>query len=485
MKTILHLISFLVFLLFINIAQADNYMLFMGGGGEPAGDKTIFDNDIITLGKSLKNSNWKYKVAFDGGHKETENAISQSLPEDKDKLPFTSENYLKIINDYKNKIENGEIKSGDQLMVMLDTHGAANDSPGPNNLTHQVATVGGKAQNLNTLSGSTTVSLDNLQSLIDVANKKGVKLALVDLSCHSGNTLKLKNNKTCIISATGPVHFSYASNQSFTHYFLEGLNKNVNLEESFLKARLADPYPAYPEISTDSDEQIKNAIYKDITPYLYFFNKDFDKLMPNLDESTTSITQCKREEMFKDLKTKINALLAISKSAGTYSPEALFKRLDEYKATQDNLIELMKSNGAADLKTIEHFKSVVAVNSKIKVTDILDFSWEDIISSDPDSTIKYFKTVAAESHNSLDKNNALAIMENWKKVKLKKEQILKDSPKLADYKKQINLSKEQTDKIYQQAYFVGLEEHKLYNSLYQMDQMTHPETSNPCKEFVF
>ena len=178
MKTILHLISFLVFLLFINIAQADNYMLFMGGGGEPAGDKTIFDNDIITLGKSLKNSNWKYKVAFDGGHKETENAISQSLPEDKDKLPFTSENYLKIINDYKNKIENGEIKSGDQLMVMLDTHGAANDSPGPNNLTHQVATIGGKAQNLNTLSGSTTVSLDNLQSLIDVANKK-------ELSWHS------------------------------------------------------------------------------------------------------------------------------------------------------------------------------------------------------------------------------------------------------------------------------------------------------------
>ena len=43
---------------------AENHLLIFGGGGEPQGNTTIFDNGMNNLGKSLEKTKWKYEITL-------------------------------------------------------------------------------------------------------------------------------------------------------------------------------------------------------------------------------------------------------------------------------------------------------------------------------------------------------------------------------------------------------------------------------------
>ena len=199
-----HLFFLITFLSTTSLAYAENHLLVLGGGGEPKKDSTIFDNGINNFGENLKKSNWKYEVSFNGGHKKTESILQMHYSAGVAPITnFTQDNYAILIENYKNKILKGEIKSGDQLMIIISSHGAQRI---PGDLTHSISASGGTALDLNKLSGSKLVSLDKLQEIVRLTNDRGIKLGLVDLTCHSGTTLALKNNapNTCIVTASGP-----------------------------------------------------------------------------------------------------------------------------------------------------------------------------------------------------------------------------------------------------------------------------------------
>lgn len=229
-------------LAFASIAAADEpqkIALVLGGGGEPAGPTTIFDNGLSGFGQKLKEGGYQVDVAFDGTHSETAK-IATSL--DAGAASFDEVGIAKKLTSLKAKM--AQLKSGDQVLVVVDTHGDPNYlgglgayKPDPM-LVHKVETNEANQQ----------FDLKALREVQRMADAKGVKLAIVDASCYSGQSLKLseENPKTCVISATSSTAVGFAD-------FLPNLSVNLrqgrSLEEAFLEARTQTSY-GYPEIST-------------------------------------------------------------------------------------------------------------------------------------------------------------------------------------------------------------------------------------------
>ena len=273
MKIIVLLICFTV----MNATYAKEYLLLIGGGGEPNTETTIFDSGLFNFGKNLKKSKWNYNVSFNGGHPITEKILKNQYSTRKSPVTdFTSDNYTKLLESYKNNILNGTIKSGDQLMIIIYTHGAKGSD---GQLTHSIAATGSSLADLNTLSGANLVSLDKLEEIVKLTNERGIYLGIADLTCHSGATLALKKNapNTCIITSTSPDHLGYTGPDSFSDIFLKYLSRGQSLESIFLKARATSKDSSFPMISTDENNTIVSDIYKGISPYLFFNDFESDK----------------------------------------------------------------------------------------------------------------------------------------------------------------------------------------------------------------
>ncbi|MGZ3808672.1 MAG: hypothetical protein ACXVCE_11345, partial [Bacteriovorax sp.] len=230
----------LAMLLFCSVSVSyagDKQLYFFGGGGEPKGNTTIFDGHVKVLSRFInaKGSSWKASQSFNGGHNVTEKIIKSKLQKARSLGNFTESNFSKAMSDLENKLSS--LKSGDQLLLIMDTHGAMNT---PNEKSHSVSLSATAALDLKTLSGAKTVSMDEFEKLFTIASSKGVKLALLDLSCFSGNTLKISNKNTCVISATGENNYGFIDEKtgndnspyaSFGGRFLERMKEGSNLED--------------------------------------------------------------------------------------------------------------------------------------------------------------------------------------------------------------------------------------------------------------
>ena len=308
--------SILLFLLFFQICipqvfaddNCENSAYILGGGGDPKGVTTTFDDEIKMMGKFFKSSKWCTSVSFNGGHQETEKILKNNFINTSTVTNFDEKNYNKSIDEMISKIKIGQLKTGDQLMVTINTHGARNNGE----KTHQVILSKDEATDLEDSKGSRTANLDRLEELASLASEKGVKLALIDLSCFSGNLLNIKNNKVCIISSTGPDQYGYSGGR--TNYSLFGLSifskpadafiskfislfkSGSNLEDMFLEARVAGNDADFPMISTDEGNVVNEAIYNLLSPYLRFdakmgdrFAVDFTKFYMRENELETRI----------------------------------------------------------------------------------------------------------------------------------------------------------------------------------------------------
>lgn len=211
-------------------AWAAKEIVFFGGGGEPQGPTTIFDAAYANFAPFKPDSGWSVRSYFDGGHS-TSQAIADQMFPGKNKS-MTTKNVSQEIANLKARIQRGELKSGDQVMITLATHGLKKSA---SQSTHNVATVDG------------SFNVDELKQLRDLAEKKGVSLAIVDFSCYSGNSLNLGTDKTCVISAAGD---SLAYNTT-GHSMSTQFKKGVTLEEAFLKGRQV-VNPAAPQISSEA-----------------------------------------------------------------------------------------------------------------------------------------------------------------------------------------------------------------------------------------
>jgi hypothetical protein len=102
-------ILFCTFLFLIaNLSFADNLFVLIGGGGDPKGEKTIFDNSISEINMTLgKNKNWNKVACMDGGHSNTVKLI-ESLNATNDKCEFTQKNYDLMVQSLIEKIKKNE-----------------------------------------------------------------------------------------------------------------------------------------------------------------------------------------------------------------------------------------------------------------------------------------------------------------------------------------------------------------------------------------
>lgn len=476
-------LTLITLLTMTSLVHAGNHLLIIGGGGEPKRDTTIFDNGMVNLGKNLEKSNWKYEVSFNGGHKETEKILQTRYTSPiAPTTNFTQENYAKLIENYKKKILNGDIKSGDQLMIIVNTHGAAKSA---GQLTHKISASGSAATDLNLLSGSKLVSMDDLQELVKLTNDRGINLGIVDLSCHSGNTMALKENapNTCIVTASGPVHYGFAGAVAFTDKFLAALRPGTNLEEAFLKARLESKDAAYPMISTSENDKIVDDVYKSITPYLYYYSPKADKMTPYVLENANPAQMCKREEDFKDLTAKLDKLKSVMKSKrNSFNADKLKDLLVEYKDSQDKILKSTMALGIYKLDNIETFP-VPANSSYILSNFKINYTWKELIALDVDDNIADFERFKKMTESKKGKDDNQAVIDFLKKVKVKKQQILGQNPKLNNYKKETENIVKQMDKSQAMANKIALQEKVFYEELYRRNQSNNP--NDPCKKIVF
>lgn len=467
------------------IAHAERNLVLFGGGGEPKNlNTTIFDNTLNELDNYLSKNKWKNQISFNGGHSQTEAMLTMKFGDAASKSSFTINNYNTIIKNYENQIRNGQIKSGDQLMIMIDTHGAEKSSD-DSSLTHQIA-VGQatSSTNLNDLGGQQVFSLDTLKNLTDLAREKGVKLAILDFSCHSGNTLPLANENTCVISSTGPKHFGY---NSFSDDFIKNMKSGKSLEDVFLTTRKGTMDNSFPMISSEEGKAINNDFYPTITPYLYYYEKDphVDKMTDYLLSSATNAGMCQRSNQFDKLLSQIDNLKAVNAiSTGKSMPEVdrIKALIQDYKARQDSYINLVRSWGTSELNRKEQFIGTAKVGKRTeKMTG--NFTWKELVEGDFEKIIKNVSSAKLGTRDPQTQAQFQASIEMHTRALEKQQEILTQYPNLKNYKAKFRTAMDDMLGTYAVANKIALEERKLYDNMYN-NLRQEKKTSNACRNFV-
>ncbi|MES2527729.1 MAG: hypothetical protein V4598_11605 [Bdellovibrionota bacterium] len=322
------------------------HMAVLGGSGEPHNvETTIFDAGLERMGQFHRSHpDIKSEVLFNGGHAQTEDIARRGFGGSR---PFTAQGYYQIIEEYKRKLNSGEIRNGEKILINLYSHGATRDH---GETTHKIAAGSGPITNYDDMAGTTTVSVDALKSLRDLAKAKGVKLGIIDLSCHSGNSLNIADDNTCVISATGPDHYSGAGTSSFGALISGSLQSGKSLEEAFLTARAGFADSSFPMISSPAGKEIQQRLYNNETPFLYYYNPQSDKFTPYLEQIATSVGECRIDGNLMGLNTEIESLLRAGATPEVQAKLNAFRTaLTDYHAYMRNIKRQMDEFGIGEI----------------------------------------------------------------------------------------------------------------------------------------
>jgi hypothetical protein len=483
-KNLIYTFIFLLASINVMAAGSRNNLIYIGGGGEPRGESTIFDLTTDLFTDFYKTTNWKNTtVSFNGGHDKSEEIAKKMNGKN---TPFTDDQYTKIINSYSEKINSGEIAEGEKLMIVIDSHGAAKIG---SETTHKISTSGENSLDLNNLRGGSTVSLTDLQVLTNLAKKKNIKLAIIDMSCHSGNALELANSNTCVITSTGTNHYAYAGNESdatFAAKFMQKLQNGKNLEQVFLEAREETRDDSFPMISSSQNQIIKDVIYNLIGPYLYSFDESNDKLLPYLIANSTDIKYCERETAFTRLNSLINKIeqmntvthkfFLMNKTEKNVNLIYLKNAINEYKEIQDLQIKKLKKLNSSNLNEEFTIQSNLGNGTNLKQT----FKAHELLTTDFDKWIRNaYDNIRNEKSQSYNRQ-LINLYENCKK---KAAELVKNDPSLTDFKGVIQNYDKGIARSKELAGQIATEEKKLYNAFYRGNAKYLTE-SNPCRDFT-
>jgi hypothetical protein len=467
-------------LIILNKARAERTFLFLGGGGEPEKKSdTIFDPSMYLLDDYLKANKWKNDISFNGGHKTSELILKTRFASATSKTSFTKQNYNTLLENYIKDMKSGKLKSGEQLLVYIDTHGAAQK---PNEKTHNISIGNGNAgADLNNLSGSDTISVDTMKNFVQVAKEKGIKLAIIDMSCHSGNTMALANDSNCIITSTGPNQYGYSG---FSEDFLKKMKKGKSLEDVFLEARKAETMAAYPMISTPAGVTINKTIYPNISPYLYYYNdlKKNGKLYDYIVDESSKHSQCLRDNQFKQLESTLENFKRIGALGFTVKNPKVIKILDllkEYKDLQDKLIESSRKYPLKELDQIIKFSDTVKIgNTEIKTN--MQYSWRNLLAIDCNKVLQSAETELKKTTDPDKRLDLISEISLHKKIRTKQEEFLSKNPSLRNYQQKLDTDLKDMGKSFMLANRIAEEERNIYDEMYK----DLSKSKNSCKDFV-
>lgn len=442
-------------------------MYYIGAGGEPAGDTTIFDPKIKLFGKFINNSDWKTTVSFDGGHTKTEALIGKHLAKATNAGPFIKETYEKLINEMISKIESGQLRKGDQLMITIDTHGAKNKGE----KTHEISLSGGALTDLVTLEGANTVNLDALEKLAALASEKQVKLAILDFSCFSGNLLNIKNDKVCMISATSPDLFARTgisetslalSTSSFSDNFYRFMERGSNLEDLFLKAfeNQNTDLDDFSMISSVEGRAAHALLYDLLRPFLTFkYNiNDLENLFCNENKEYKGLRPLLEQvASMEKISTQINELKALDKALDLYG---------KYQESYENALKLAE-------KLDSDFKKIIQRDYPLEFDRLKNLNGTFFLLSNNEEFINNFPK---------DRPEFKKIIDNMKRdVQIKKEILAKLGTEQKDALKTIADVHKTSPYTRKLAGDIYSEIKKIFPKIYRQISKT---TSNPCSDFV-
>ncbi len=223
--------SCLIVFLFHSLCWAEMHALIIGGSGEEFRPKNLFIDDFLNLNKKLSTRNWKTSILFNGQSNKVAGAQLASNANISRELEQLQKN----------------CKSGDEAMIIVDAHGAKPRSDGREK-SHSIMTEdqGG-------------YSMDALEPVLTALNKKGCKVALMDLSCYSGNSQKLENSNGCTMTMASREYVGQTCTSSdglgdFVRNFVAEIplgTAKIDLQSAYLRARLKNTDSVnLPELST-------------------------------------------------------------------------------------------------------------------------------------------------------------------------------------------------------------------------------------------
>lgn len=472
----------------VGTLHAKKYMTFMGGGGEPQGNDTIFDLQVKSMGEFDAKADWETQISFNGGHSETETLLVKGFRKKGIiNTPFTEDSYNKIIQDYEDKINSGAIVKGDQLLLVISTHGAKKKTD--KELTHDISVSGAAIQNYDTAEGSSVVSLDKLKNLTTLAESKGIKLGIVDLSCHSGSTIPLHNSSTCVISATGPNHYGYAGNgpSTYTNAFISSMKKGKSLEATFLDARREFTDLSFPMISTPAGLELNSLLYDPLTPYLYSYDPKHDKFSAYIKEQVLKGDACEMPQEHNELLSLISQFQIVkkySKDIEYYSSDArkFQDTVKKYYAYLDKLRRDYSKLKVPDKNGPKEKFCEVTEEKDIKSESCWEYTLDEILSFKADVMKNYYekKLPGLTGH---ERQSTQAALNNTFKIANRQAQLMKENPDYAKRKVFFNDIPDLEKESYRLAQEVALYAKPFYRFSY-LNKAAADRKPNPCKDFI-
>ncbi len=493
----MYLIIIFVFYSFASFSA--NHLTFLGGGGEPKKlPTTIFDASLPALNKFVTDTSnsWKYDIHFNGGHADTENSVKTNFKYAETKQNFTKDSLPVSVAKYIDNIKSGKIKAGDQIMVLINTHGSLKSDQ---TNTHFLAAGAAEAGiNLQNLSGADKlVNVDGLKELTALANKNGIKLAIVDFSCYSGNTLNLANENTCVVSGAGSKHFSYAT---FGPNFINKMKSGKSLESVFIEARSSQNDNSYPMISTPEGLEINNLVYEHITPYLYYETNFGDgapsELSKYVELAAAKPEVCKYETNFEKLEKQLDSLNSLvdlnTKAEAKKEIDILKNKISNYKKTIDKKIAVATALGAKDIEIgeitgIADYERVkYTIKSIYSAREILEINYKKLISGLEEALSETIRKSVLENTKAydIDIGGYMAKIQMHKTAEKKSEEILAKNPDFKNYKKKFADSMKDIEGTTGNA--VGdivKQERKVYDLIYKQ-KMEKSVKKNACRDFI-
>lgn len=465
------LIPFLLVLNLFALAQPEpgrtpsKHVVLFGGSGDPPGPTTLFDTNARLLGQYSQQVNANARIAFDGGHAQTEAIVSQSFPSVA-REDFTSASYRAKVQGYIADIQAGRIQRGDQLMLVMSTHGA---QPMEGQRSHNVSAGRGHAVDLNTLSGSETVSMDDLHQLTTLAEQNGVKLAILDMSCHSGASMGLGNSKTCVISAAGSQSFGYGGDSPtiFSNTLLSKLTPGKNLEEVFLEARSASNDLSFPMISAGAGRSVGDELYPLLRRYQNSYYRGLgDKFRPDL-QTSVETRSCETEPQ------EIERIIALSTQVESVMTGQTF---EDFRAALREYGQLRRElqTQLTALRTQE--KENVCWNP----TRCNPLPRSVIASLEPAARVAEYQAALAAATTEAERQRNrewIAYFQDWERVR---NRMIQETPGIANVESLLG-GEAMATRTYQIANRVANESRRLFAA---MERQRRTEQSNACRDFV-
>ena len=478
-------IQIIIFLLTLHLSisvghSSEKELYLFGGSGGPDEDSTIFDDEVKLISQltNTPKSLWKTNYSFNGGHRETEKILHTRFKNATSFGQFSKKNFLNGLQNIEEKLK--KLKKGDQLLLIMDTHGLKNSS---NEITHSIIT--------SPADGARFASMDEFEKITSLAEEKGVKLALIDLSCYSGNTLKLRKKNICIITTTGENQLGYADIlgtaknklMSFEGRFLNGMKKGENLESLFLKSRKDSQFQDFPMISTETGLLMNDLILKMLTPYLTYNIENKYDFSTSYDSKNWPEALCKTQNEFSEIKKRIKEITAFySIPIGLIDSSNFEKSLNAYRSYQ---LEFEKA----------YTESQIASN---EVKEIIRRDYPEQLSLFDDEDGNAILTLTNKREESMrilknamlyDKSNLFTAdyQKSYEKLALKNKickeissKVSNESKKMIDNFAKLYIHSNETESL---ANDVASAAKQFYDKLYRAQALNNLK-SNPCKDFV-